>query len=46
MSQVTLHNRAVAQEVSQFRKRFAEMKYCLPEKEAVSLVEKLWGALR
>ena len=46
MSQVILHNRTVAKEVSQFRKRFLEMKYCLPEKEAVGLVEKLWGALR
>jgi aminomethyltransferase len=46
MGQVILHNRNVAKEVSQFRKRFLEMKYCLPEKEAVSLVEKLWGTLR
>jgi hypothetical protein len=36
----------MAKEVSQFRKRFLEMKYCLPEKEAVGLVEKMWGALR
>jgi aminomethyltransferase len=46
MSQVILHNRNVAKEVAQFRKRFLEMKYCLPEKEAVALVEKLLGELR
>jgi len=46
MSQVILHNRTVAKEVSQFRKRFLEMKYCLPEKEVVDLVRKLWDSLR
>jgi hypothetical protein len=39
--QVILHHRSVAKEVSQFRKRFTEMKYCLPEMEAASLVERL-----
>jgi aminomethyltransferase len=46
MSEVILHNRSVGKEVSQFRKRFTEMKYCLPEAEAASLVEKLLGAIR
>jgi aminomethyltransferase len=41
MSQVILHHRPAAKEVSQFRKRFTEMKYCLPEMEAASLVERL-----
>jgi len=42
MSQVILHNQSVAKEVSQFRKRFTEMKYCLPDAEATSLVEGFW----
>jgi aminomethyltransferase len=46
MSQVILHNRPVAKEVSQFKKRFTEMKYCLPEEEASSLVQKLFEAIR
>lgn len=46
MSEVILHNRTIAKEISQFRKRFTEMKYCLPEKEAVSLVERLFEAIR
>ena len=45
MSQVILKNRPVAKEVSQFRKRFTEMKYCLPEIEARSLVEGLLEAI-
>jgi len=46
MSQVILHNRSVAKEIAQFRKRFAEMKYCLPEEEATSLVNQLFDAMR
>ena len=41
MSQVLLHNRSLAKEISQFRKRFTEMRYCLSEGEARSLVERL-----
>ena len=41
MSEVILHNRSVANEIAQFRKRFTEMKYCLPEEEATSLVNRL-----
>jgi glycine/serine hydroxymethyltransferase len=44
--QVILKGRPVAGEVSQFRKRFTEMKYCLPVEEASALIERLWGALR
>jgi aminomethyltransferase len=46
VSQVILKDRPMAKEVSQFRKKFTEMKYCLPEEEAVLLVERLLGALR
>ena len=46
MSQVVLNERSMAKEVSQFRKRFTEMKYCLPEEEAASLVERLFEAIR
>jgi hypothetical protein len=35
----------MAKEISQFRKRFIEMRYCLPEKEAASLVESLLEAI-
>lgn len=45
-SQVILHGRSLAAEVAQYRKRFTEMKYCLPVEEAGPLIEKLWGALR
>jgi aminomethyltransferase len=45
MSQVILHDRSVAKEVSQFRKKFTEMKYCLPDAEAASLVEGLLGTI-
>jgi aminomethyltransferase len=46
MSGVILHNRSVSKDIAQFRKRFTEMKYCLAEKEATSLVERLLGAIR
>jgi aminomethyltransferase len=45
ISDVILRGRAVGTKVSQFRKRFTEMKYCLPAGEAGELIEKLWGAL-
>jgi aminomethyltransferase len=46
ISQIVLRGRSLAQEVAQYRKRFREMKYCLPVEEAGPLIEKLWGALR
>jgi aminomethyltransferase len=46
MGQVILKNRPMAKDVSQFRKRFTAMKYCLPEAEARSLVEELLEAIR
>ena len=45
ISQVILHDRPLAGQVSQFRKRFTEMKYCLPTEEAAPLIQKLWEAL-
>ena len=46
MAEVILKNRPMAKEVSQFRKRFTEMRYCLPEAEAASMVERLLEAIR
>ena len=45
ISQVILHDRSLASEVSSFRKRFTEMKYCLPVEEAEPLIQELWKAL-
>jgi len=45
MRQVILYGRNVAKEISQFRKKFIEMKYCLPEAEAQSLIERLLEAI-
>jgi aminomethyltransferase len=46
ISQVILKDRYLAKEVSQFRKRFTEMRYCLSEKESTSFVESLLEAIR
>jgi aminomethyltransferase len=46
MGQVILKDRPVAKEISQFRKNFVEMKYCLTEAESRSLVERLLGVIR
>jgi aminomethyltransferase len=45
ISQVILKGRSLAGEVSLFRKRFTEMKYCLPTEEATPLVQTLQEAL-
>jgi len=45
-SQVILHDRPTAKEISQFRKRFTEMRYCLPKEVAASLVERLFESIR
>jgi aminomethyltransferase len=45
VSEVILHDRSVAKEISQFRKKFTEMRYCLPEEEARSLVKGLLEAV-
>lgn len=41
IAQVILQGRNLRREISQFRKKFIEMKYCLSEAEAKPLVEKL-----
>jgi hypothetical protein len=46
MSRVILHNHSMAKEISQFRKGFTQMKYCLPPSEADSMVETLFAAIR
>jgi aminomethyltransferase len=46
VGQVILKDRPMAKEVSQFRKKFTEMKYCLPEAEARSLVGELLEAIQ
>jgi aminomethyltransferase len=46
ISQVILKDRPVTKEISQFRKKFTEMKYCLPEADSQSLVERLLEAIR
>jgi aminomethyltransferase len=45
LSQVILQNRSVVREISTFRKKFTEMKYCLPLEEAAPLVKRLWESL-
>lgn len=50
MSEIILRDKPLAREVSQFRKRFTEMKYCLSEEEAHMMVERLveaivWGRI-
>ena len=45
ISQVILRGKSVAAEVAKYRKRFIEMKYCLPIEEAAPVIQKLWGAL-
>jgi aminomethyltransferase len=45
ITQVILRERSLTAEVSRFRKRFTEMKYCLPVEEAVPLIQNLWGSL-
>ncbi len=45
MSRVILKNDSVLREVSTFRKKFTEMKYCLPLEEAAPLVKRLWDSL-
>ena len=45
ISQVILHGRSTAAEVSRFRRRFTALKYCLSGKESDSLVKKLEEAM-
>jgi aminomethyltransferase len=41
MKEIILKNRLLAKEVSQFRKRFTEMEYCLSKTEAAPMLERL-----
>ncbi len=45
ISQVILKGRSLAGEISQFRKRFTEMHYCLPAEEAAPMVRMLLETL-
>ncbi|NWF93216.1 MAG: glycine cleavage system aminomethyltransferase GcvT [Syntrophaceae bacterium] len=46
IGQVILHHRSIAKEVSQFRKKFTEMRYCLSESEAAPLINRLIEVIR
>jgi aminomethyltransferase len=46
MKEIIINNRSMTKEVSQFRKKFLEMRYCLPEKEAAPLIERLLEVIR
>jgi aminomethyltransferase len=46
MSQIILHDRSMAKEISQFRKKFMEMRYCLTAADSASLLEKLIEVIR
>lgn len=46
MSEIILKDRPMAKEVSRFKKRFTQMRYCLSESEASSMVEKLLEVLK
>ena len=46
VSQVILHDRPVAKELSHFRRRFTEMKYCLSVEEAAPLVSQIIGSIQ
>ncbi|RPJ04638.1 MAG: hypothetical protein EHM36_09760 [Deltaproteobacteria bacterium] len=46
MKEVIVHDRPMADEIAQFRKKFTEMKYCLSEKEATPLLERLLEVIR
>ncbi|MCI4445731.1 MAG: hypothetical protein JHC32_06855 [Candidatus Aminicenantes bacterium] len=42
MAEVIIRNKKVKEEVKRYRQNFLEMKYCLPEKEALELASKLF----
>ncbi|MGQ9508916.1 MAG: glycine cleavage system aminomethyltransferase GcvT [Thermodesulfobacteriota bacterium] len=45
MKEIILYDRPLAEEISRFRKRFTEMRYSLPEREASSLLNQLIGVI-
>ncbi len=46
MAEIILRGKSMAKEIAQFRKKFTEMRYCLPETEAASLVSGIIEAIR
>ncbi len=46
MSEVILHDRPMGEEISRFRKRFTEMRYCLSGEEATPFIERLFEVIR
>ncbi len=46
MKEIILNGRSMAKEVSHFRNKFTKMIYCLPEEEALPLVERLLEVIR
>jgi aminomethyltransferase len=45
MAQVLRNGKSISAEISEFRKRFTVMMYCLPPEEATPLIQRLWEAL-
>jgi aminomethyltransferase len=45
IAEVILRDTAIAQEISRFRNKFVEMKYCLPQEQAQPIVDKLLAIL-
>lgn len=45
IAEVIIKNKQVKEEVSRYRQNFLEMKYCLPEKQALELASRLWLSL-
>jgi len=46
MADVILDEKDVSQKVSNFREKFTEMQYCLPEEQSKPLLDELLGSLR
>lgn len=46
MKEIIVHHRPMTKEISQFRKRFTEMKYCLSEEKTAPLVKSLLEVIR
>jgi glycine/serine hydroxymethyltransferase len=46
MKEIILKDRPLSKEVSQFRKQFTKMRFCLSTAEAASMVERLLEAIQ
>lgn len=42
---IIIHNKSVKEDVKKFREKFLDMRYCLPEKDAVSLASKILASI-